>query len=106
MLYQARINTTYDAGLSLWNDTKKSVSLIKIAKGQIVNVMQEYNPFWAVCEYKGKTGYIDRQYLVRVTPVEPPKPTDPAIVAELEAKAAELIAIANELKVIAGKLRG
>ena len=103
MLYQARINTKYDAGLSLWNDTKKSLSLIKIAKGQIVNVMQEYNPTWAVCEYQGKSGYIDRQYLVKIAP---PKPIDPAIVAELERKAAELIAIAGELRVIAGKLRG
>ena len=105
MLYQARVNTKYDAGLSLWNDTKKSLSPIKIAKGEIVNVMQEYNSTWAVCEYKGKSGYVDRQYLVRITPVEPPKPTDPALVAELESTAAELEAIAAKLRVIAGKLR-
>ena len=105
MLYQAKVDTVNPLSLNIWNDTKKSVSLGKIPDNAIVNVMQEYNSTWAVCEYKGKSGYVDRQYLVKIAPVEPPKPIDPAIVAELERKAAELIAIANELRVIAGKLR-
>lgn len=60
----AIINTKYDAGLSLWDSYKKDKAVIKVAKGEKVQVLST-NPDhgFYLCEYKGKEGYADGQYL-------------------------------------------
>lgn len=102
MLYQARVNTVNPLSLNIWNDTLKSVSLKKVPDNAIVDVIQEYTPVWAVVEYGGVRGYVDREYLVKIAPPV----VEPEIALELEKKAAELVRIAGELKALAIKLRG
>ena len=60
----AIINTKYDSGLSLWDSYKKGKAVIKVAKGEKVQVLST-NPDhgFYLCEYKGKEGYADGQYL-------------------------------------------
>lgn len=66
-LYSARINTQYDAGLSLWNNTSRSKALIKVKKGEIVEILDFVVPKgWAYARYKGVEGYVDSQYLVKL----------------------------------------
>jgi hypothetical protein len=99
MLYQAKINTRYAAGLGLYKTTNKLAGKVcDIVKGEIVNVLEETNASWAKCEYKGSVGYIDRQYLVKVPPVVPPKPVDPVLIARIRKSAKEQNDIANELE--------
>lgn len=61
----AKINTKYDAGLSLWDSYKKGKSLIKVAKGETVEVksLNDDHGFY-LCEYKDVEGYADGQYLL------------------------------------------
>ena len=72
----AKINTTYDAGLSLWSSMSKSQRLIAVPKGEIVKVLVDHHPDsptgWVTAVYKGVEGYADKQYLVAVPAVEPP----------------------------------
>ena len=60
----AIINTKYDAGLSLWDSYKKDKAVIKVAKGEKVQVLST-NPDhgFYLCEYKEKEAYADGQYL-------------------------------------------
>lgn len=64
--YEAKIVTTYDAGLSLWNNTNKNLRLVRVKKGEIVTVVDEVNAQWGIAEYKGTRGYIDRRYLQKI----------------------------------------
>ena len=79
--HNAKIQTTYDAGLSLWNNTNRDKALIQVRKGEAVYVVKDHNPEsgtgWATAEYKGVQGYVDKRYLVDLgaavePPVEPP----------------------------------
>ena len=85
--YQAKVNTVNDLSLNLWTDTFKSKSLMKIPKGDTVEVLEEVNSTWAKIKYGGVTGYVDRQYLVKVAapaPAEPDTGIDrAALIAEL-----------------------
>lgn len=61
----AKINTNEDAGLSLWNNYKKDERVVKVKKGEVVNVLSlDRDHDFYLCEYKGKKGYADGQYLV------------------------------------------
>ena len=61
----AVINTKYDTGLSLWDSYKKNTSLIKVKKGEVVEVksLNDDHGFY-LCEYKDIEGYADGQYLL------------------------------------------
>lgn len=60
----AIINTKYDSGLSLWDSYKKDKAIIKVTKGEKVQVLSTNpNHGFYLCEYKGKEGYADGQYL-------------------------------------------
>ena len=61
--YSALVITRYDEGLSLWNNTRKNLRLVRVAKGETVNVVDEVDSQWAIAEYRGVRGYIDRRYL-------------------------------------------
>ena len=61
--YEAVINTKYDEGLSLWNNTRKNVRLIGVKKGETITVIDEINSQWAIAIYQGIRGYVDRRYL-------------------------------------------
>lgn len=99
MLYQAKINTRFDAGLGLYKTMNKLGGKVRdIVKGEIVNVTQEMNADWARVEYKGFVGYVDRQYLAKYAPPVPPKPVDPALILRIRTAAKEQIAIADELE--------
>jgi hypothetical protein len=71
--YFARVNTSKDEGLSLWSSISKDERLIRVPKGEIVEVIAESNG-WVTASYQGVTGFADKQYLVKVEspPVEPP----------------------------------
>jgi N-acetylmuramoyl-L-alanine amidase len=84
--YQATVNTKNPLSLNLWADTNKSKSLKLIPRGDVVAVLSEINPTWAVIEHGGMQGYADRQYLVKVENPPAPEPIDEAALwAELEA---------------------
>lgn len=66
-LYIAKINTQYDAGLSLWNNISRSKSLISIKKGEIVEILDFPTLIgWACARYKDIEGYIDSKYLIKI----------------------------------------
>lgn len=102
LLYQAKINTRYPAGLGLYKTMSKIVlggKIRDIAKGEIVNVLEEVNANWVKVEYKGSIGYIDRQYLgAKLPPVVPPKPVPLAVIASIRKLGADAITIAVELE--------
>ncbi|MFA5382178.1 MAG: hypothetical protein WC356_03360 [Candidatus Micrarchaeia archaeon] len=102
MLYQAKINTKYAAGLGLYKTMNKLGGKVRdIVRGEVVNVLVEVNADWAKCEYKGFIGYIDRQYLgAKIPPVTPPKPVPTAIIASIRKLGADAVAIAVELEAI------
>lgn len=61
----AIINTKYESGLSLWDSYKKGVSLIKVKKDEVVNVLSLTSDHgFYYCEYKGVKGYADGKYLL------------------------------------------
>lgn len=63
----ATINTKSSYGLSLWDTYKKGKSLIKVKKGEVVDILSstpDHNFYY--CEYNGVKGYVDGQYLVFV----------------------------------------
>lgn len=62
-LYQASVITRQPLSLNIWTDVNKGKSLTLVPRGAIVNVMSEYNKNWARVEYRGISGYVDRQYL-------------------------------------------
>jgi N-acetylmuramoyl-L-alanine amidase len=97
--YKATVNTKNPLSLNLWADTNKSKSLKLIPRWDVVAVLSEVNPTWAVIEHGGMQGYADRQYLVKVDDPPAPEPIDNvALIAELES-------IADRLKVIANAFR-
>ena len=76
--HNAQINTTYDAGLSLWSTITRDKALIQVRKGETVYIIKDHNPEsskgWATAEYKGVTGFVDKQYLIDKGAVTPPAP--------------------------------
>jgi N-acetylmuramoyl-L-alanine amidase len=76
--YKATVNTSKPLSLNLWENTNKSSSTGFIPKGDTVDVLEEVNANWARVSYKGNTGFVDRQYLVREpdAPVPSPAPED------------------------------
>lgn len=64
--YRARVNTKYDEGISLWNNTKKNQRLIRVPKGEEILVLGEPNAQWCYAEYHNVKGYADRRYLVKI----------------------------------------
>lgn len=91
----AKINTKYDAGLSLWTNPQRSQGLVKVAKGEIIKVLTDDDSGWVFAEYAGFKGYVDKQYLIAAdAPV-----TEPGA-----GYAAELLQIASRLTVIAQEL--
>ena len=66
--YQAKVDTVNPLSLNIWSDTNKSSSLKKVARGDVVNVVEEVNATWAKVEHEGTVGYADRQYLVKISP--------------------------------------
>ena len=76
--YRARINTRYDAGQALWNNTQRGARVVQVPKGEIVTVLGAPQNGFVLAEYQGKKGYADNQYLVKVADVPPtPKPEPP-----------------------------
>lgn len=70
----ARVETKLEEGLSIWSTTTKSKRLIRVPKGEILQVTADHNNGWVTAVYKNVTGFVDKQYLVPVStsPVEPP----------------------------------
>jgi uncharacterized protein YgiM (DUF1202 family) len=64
--WNCRINTSKDAGLSLWSNKNKTTRIVQVAKNEIVYVKEDLKDGWVIAEYNGKTGYVDAQYLVAV----------------------------------------
>ena len=101
VMYLAKVNTKYDEGLSLWSNISKDERLIRVPKGEVVEVITDHLNGWVTASYKGVTGFADKQYLVRVeeSPV-PPEPIDNGALID------ELDGIADRIKVITKALRG
>lgn len=85
VIYQAKVETVNPLSLNIWNNIFKNVSLKKVPRGDIVNVLEEVNPDWAKVEHGGVVGYSDRQYLVKLYPPAPEPIDRAALWAELEA---------------------
>jgi hypothetical protein len=101
VMYLARVNTQYDEGISLWSTTSKDKRLIRVPKGEVVEVIADHANGWVTASYQGVTGFADKQYLVLAEdiPVEPEPIDHSALIDELDG-------IANRIKIITAALRG
>lgn len=80
--YIGRINTSKNAGASLWNNPKKEKRIILAGKNELIKVLNAGYGGFVFAEYQGRQGYVDALYVARtetpVTPIpEEPKPTVP-----------------------------
>jgi N-acetylmuramoyl-L-alanine amidase len=66
--WYCKVNTIKDIGLSLWDslDENTRVRIIRVAKGEIILVKEDLNNGWVIAEYQNKTGYVDKQYLIKI----------------------------------------
>lgn len=72
VLYKAKINTSKDAGLSLWSDYNRSKALIDVKKNEIIEILDRPTQIgWAYGRYKNVSGYVDSQYLVKTESENP-----------------------------------
>lgn len=62
-LYEATVVTMNPLSLNIWSNIRKSSSLKKVARGAVVDVLEEVNSGWAKVSYQGVVGYSDRKYL-------------------------------------------
>lgn len=66
VLYEATVVTKTDANINLWSSSAKTKSMIKVPKGDTVEVLDATAPKgWVYARYRGVTGYADDRYLVR-----------------------------------------
>ena len=86
-LYQATVKTVNPLSLNIWKATDKKVSLTKIPNKATVDVLAEVSAVWATVKYGGFTGYVDRQYLVKIPPVVVPPSTDTVTIPRSSAQA-------------------
>lgn len=63
VLYIAEVVTRQPVSLNIWRDANKGVSIKRVPRGAVVEVLQEVNEVWAKVRYAGVVGYCDRQYL-------------------------------------------
>lgn len=78
VLYEATVVTKTDANINLWSSSAKTKSMIKVPRGDTVEVLDAAAPKgWVYARYRGVTGYADERYLLRIeTPVQPPVTAD------------------------------
>lgn len=62
------VNTENDIGLSLWTtlDINTRIRIIRVPKGDTVLVKEDMCSGWVIAEYKDKTGYVDKKYLIKI----------------------------------------
>lgn len=64
--WSGSVKTSSGNGINLWADKNKSACVISIVEGAIVDVLEDVRAGMVLATYKGKTGYVDAQYLQAV----------------------------------------
>ena len=67
-LHTALVTTRLATGVNLWRTIGKRGTNGLAPKGAVIYVLEEVSALWVKAWYKGRTGYVDRQYLS-----EPPR---------------------------------
>ena len=67
-LHTALVTTRLATGVNLWRTIGKRGTNGLAPKGAVIYVLEEVSALWVKAWYKGRTGFVDRQYLS-----EPPK---------------------------------
>ena len=106
VLYKATVKTKESANVNIWSSSAKTRSLGKVPRGAEVEVLDNSAPAgWVYARYKGISGYMDAQYLVKV-PGSEPAPEVPAPPAGLGVGVYIAIADKATAEAVAAALRG
>lgn len=66
VLYRAEVKTIFPLSLNIWRDARKGLSLAKVPRGALIDVLEEVNQDFARVRYGRHTGYSQMKYLKKV----------------------------------------
>lgn len=65
-----KVNTSKSIGLNIWSDTRKTLSLLPVPKGEVLFVVEDKLTGWVIAKKDNIQGYVDKQYLALISEQE------------------------------------